>query len=158
MLGVSLPNPACFCNSRCGVCLSKHSFDSIKRSSYGKKEKRSRIKRKTGLLSRFGSYARRGRPQREENGLSVSEFCRLALINHPIEKQPVIIHDERKTLQELRNINSVVVNLDQIVQHLNEGGKNNDALLQMIRETLKTLDISINDFNQAVEEEYGPSC
>lgn len=86
-----------------------------------------------------------------------SEYCRLALINHPIEKQPVIIHDERKILQELRNINKVIVDLDQIVQYLNDGGEINDTLIQEIRETLKTLDLSIDDFNRAVEEEYGPS-
>lgn len=94
----------------------------------------------------------------KKNGLSVSEYCRLVLINQPIQKLPVIIHDERKILQELRNINSVISDLNQILQYLNEGGEINDALLQRIRETLKTLDISINDFNQAVEEEYGPSC
>lgn len=93
----------------------------------------------------------------KKKGLSVSEFCRLALINRPIEKQPIIIHDERKILQELRNINSVIVNLDQIVQYLNESGEINDALIQKIRETLKTLDMYIADFNRAVEEEYGPS-
>ena len=28
-------------------------------------------------------------------GLSISEFCRRVLINRPIKKLPVIIHDER---------------------------------------------------------------
>ena len=64
---------------------------------------------------------------------------------------------ERKILQELRNINKVIVDLDQILNHLNDGGEINDTLIQEIRETLKTLDLSIDDFNRAVEEEYGPS-
>ena len=89
-------------------------------------------------------------------GLSVSEYCRRVLINQPIQKLPVIIHDERKILQELRNINKVIVDLDQILQYLNEGGEINAALIQGIKDTLKTLDISIDDFNRAVEEEYGP--
>ena len=93
----------------------------------------------------------------KKNGLSVSEYCRLVLINQPIQKLPVIIHDERKILQELRNINSVISDLNQILQYLNEGGEINDALIQKIRETLKTLDMYIADFNRAVEEEYGPS-
>ena len=122
-----------------------------KKKEFGAKEKKIFIRVTESLHEAIVRSAKK-------NGLSVSEYCRLALINQPIPKLPVIIHDERRILQELRNINSVVVNLDQIVQHLNEGGKNNDALLQKIRETLKTLDISINDFNQEVEEEYGPSC
>ena len=93
----------------------------------------------------------------KKNGLSVSEYCRLALINHPIEKQPVIIHDERKILQELQNINKVIVDSDQIVQYLNEGGEINDALIHEIREILNTLNLSIDDFNRAVEDEYGLS-
>ena len=92
----------------------------------------------------------------KKNGLSVSEYCRRVLINQPIQKLPVIIHDERKILQELRNINKVIVDLDQILQYLNEGGEINAALIQGIKDTLKTLDISIDDFNRAVEEEYGP--
>ena len=93
----------------------------------------------------------------KKNGLSVSEYCRRVLINQPIQKLPVIIHDERKILQELRNINKVIIDLDQIVQYLNDGGEINDILIREIREILKTLDLSIDDFNRAVEEEYGPS-
>ena len=93
----------------------------------------------------------------KKNGLSVSEYCRLALINQPIQKLPIIIHDEREILQELRYINKVIVDLDQILQYLNEGGEINDAHIQEIKDTLKTLDISINDFNRAVEKEYGKS-
>ena len=92
----------------------------------------------------------------KKSGLSISEFCRRAVLNQPIKKLPVIIHDERKILQELRNINKVIVDLDQILQYLNEGGEINAALIQGIKDTLKTLDISIDDFNRAVEEEYGP--
>ena len=40
-------------------------------------------------------------------GLSISEFCRRVLINRPIKKLPVIIHDEREIKQELRNINKL---------------------------------------------------
>ena len=82
-------------------------------------------------------------------GLSISEFCRRVLINRPIKKLPVIIHDEREIKQELRNINKLVA------RYLNEGGQMNETLSQEIRKTLTTLDLSIHDFNSAVEAEYG---
>ncbi len=121
-----------------------------KKKEFGVKEKRVYFRVSEALHEAIALSAKK-------NGLSVSEYCRLVLINQPIQKLPVIIHDERKILQELRNINSVISDLNQILQYLNEGGEINDALIQKIRETLKTLDMYIADFNRAVEEEYGPS-
>ena len=121
-----------------------------KKKEFGAKEKRVYFRVSEALHEAVVRSAK-------ENGLSISEYCRRVLINQPIQKLPVIIHDERKILQELRNINKVIVDLDQILNHLNEGGEINDALIQEIRETLKILDVSIDDFNRAVEEEYGPS-
>ena len=121
-----------------------------KKKDFGAKEKRIYFRVSESLHEAITCSAKK-------SGLSVSEYCRRVLINQPIQKLPVIIHDERKILQELRNINKVIVNLDQIVKHLNEGGEINDAHIQEIRETLKILDISIDDFNRAVKEEYGPS-
>ncbi len=121
-----------------------------KKKEFGAKEKRVYFRVSEALHEAVVCSA-------EKSGLSVSEYCRRVLINQPIQKLPVIIHDERKILQELRNINKGIVDLDQILNHLNEGGEINDALIQEIRETLKILDVSIDDFNRAVEEEYGPS-
>ena len=121
-----------------------------KKKDFGAKEKRIYFRVSEALHEAIVRCA-------NKSGLSVSEYCRRVLINQPIQKLPIIIHDERKILQELRNINKVIVNLDQIVKHLNEGGEINDAHIQEIRETLKILDISIDDFNRAVKEEYGPS-
>ena len=120
-----------------------------KKKEFGAKEKRVYFRVSEALHETVVRSAKK-------NGLSVSEYCRRVLINQPIQKLPVIIHDERKILQELRNINKVLVDLDQILQYLNEGGEINAALIQGIKDTLKTLDISIDDFNRAVEEEYGP--
>ena len=120
-----------------------------KKKKFGAKEKRVYFRVSESLHEAIVRSAKK-------NGLSVSECCRLALINQPIQKLPVIIHDERKILQELRNINKVIVDLDQILQYLSEGEEKNDAHIREIRDTLKTLDISIDDFNRAVEEEYGP--
>ena len=121
-----------------------------KKMKFGAKEKKIFI-RVTEAMHELISY------EAEKSGLSISEFCRRILLNQPIKKLPIIIHDERKILRELRNINKVIVDLDQILQHLNEDGEIKDALIQEIRDTLKALDISIDDFNRAVEEEYGPS-
>ena len=121
-----------------------------KKKEFGAKEKRVYFRVSEAMHEAITCSAKK-------KGLSVSEFCRLALINHPIEKQPVIIHDERKILQELRNINKVIVDSHQILQHLNEGGEISDDLLRKIMEILKALDISIDDFNRAVEDEYGLS-
>ena len=121
-----------------------------KKKEFGAKEKKIFIRVTESLHEAIVRSAKK-------NGLSVSEYCRLALINQPIQKLPVIIHDERRILQELQNINKVIVDLDQILQYLNEGGEINDAHIQEIKDTLKTLDISINDFNREVEKEYGKS-
>ena len=121
-----------------------------KKKEFGAKEKRVYLRVSEALHEAIVRCAKK-------NGLSVSEYCRRVLINQPIQKLPVIIHDERKILQELRNINKVIIDLDQIVQYLNDGGEINDILIREIREILKTLDLSIDDFNRAVEEEYGPS-
>ena len=119
-----------------------------KKKEFGAKEKRIFI-RVSEDMHELISY------EAEKSGLSISEFCRRVLLNRPIKKLPIIIHDEREILQELRNINKVGNNLNQIARHLNEGGETNDALLHEIRKTLTTLDISINNFNRAVEKEYG---
>lgn len=121
-----------------------------KKKEFGAKEKRVYFRVSEALREAVVCSAKK-------NGLSVSEYCRRVLINQPIQKLPVIIHDERKILQELRNINKVIVDLDQILQYLSEGEEKNDAHIREIRDTLKTLDISIDDFNRAVEEEYGQS-
>ena len=121
-----------------------------KKMEFGAKEKRIFIRVSEAMHEQV-SY------EEEKSGLSISEFCRRVLLNQPIQKLPIIIHDEREILQELRNINKVIVDLDQILQYINEGGETKDALIQEIRDTLKRLDISINDFNRAVEKEYGKS-
>jgi hypothetical protein len=87
-------------------------------------------------------------------GLSLSEYCRRVLLNRPVKKLPVIIHDERDILQELQNINRLNNNLNQLARYFHEGGQMNEALSQELRSILSTLDLSIHDFNRAVEKEY----
>ena len=87
-------------------------------------------------------------------GLSISEFCRRVLLNRRIKKLPVIIHDERYIIQELRNINKLEKDLDQIARHLKEGGELTQPFLDKIEKVSYDLDISIHNFNSAVEDEY----
>ena len=87
-------------------------------------------------------------------GLSISEFCRRVLLNRPIKKLPVIIHDERDIVQELRNIDKLEKDLDQIARYLKEGGEFTKPILDKIEKVSYDLDISIHDFNRAVESEY----
>lgn len=90
-------------------------------------------------------------------GLSLSDYCRNALLNHPTTKLPIIIHDESAILQELRNINKLGGNLNQIARHLNQGGAATAPLIEEIKKELSLLDNYISNFNRAVEKEYGRS-
>ena len=87
-------------------------------------------------------------------GLSISEFCRRVLLNRTIKKLPVIIHDEKYIVQELRNIDKLEKDLDQIARYLKEGGEFTKPILDKIEKVHYDLDISIHDFNRAVESEY----
>ena len=88
-------------------------------------------------------------------GISFSDYCRRALLNQPTKKLPIIIHDEREILQELRNINKLGNNLNQIARHLNQGGAITENVLKEIKSERTKLDLAINNFNLAVEKEYG---
>ena len=88
-------------------------------------------------------------------GLSISEFCRRVLLNRRIKKLPVIIHDEREIKQELRNIDRLENNMNQIARHLNQGGALTQPLADELWKELTKLDLAIHDFNLAVEKEYG---
>ena len=95
----------------------------------------------------------------KKSGLSISEFCRRAVLNQPIKKLPVIIHDEKEIAQALRNIDANISrlgnNMNQIARHLNQGGTITQPVFEDIEQELTKLDLSIDNFNRAVEKEYG---
>ncbi len=95
----------------------------------------------------------------EKCGLSISEYCRRAVLNQPIKKLPVIIHDEKEIAQALRNIDANISrlgnNMNQIARHLNQGGTITQPVFEDIEQELTKLDLSIDNFNRAVEKEYG---
>lgn len=86
--------------------------------------------------------------------LSKSEFIRRLILGKKLKPIPIIIHDERFIVQELRNINKLEKDLDQIARHLKEGGELTKPILDKIEKVHYDLKISIHNFNSAVENEY----
>ena len=123
-----------------------------KKKDIGVKEKRIYIRVSEALYEVIAYSAKK-------SGLSLAEYCRRAVLNQPIKKLPVIIHDEKEIAQALRNIDANIGrlgnNLNQIARHLNQGGAIMEPVLEEIKSELTKLDLSIHDFNLAVEKEYG---
>ena len=87
--------------------------------------------------------------------LSVSEYIRRCISGKEIPVYQPIIHDESKILKELRNINKVGSNLNQIARYFNQGGMSNDAIVTEIKAILQHINDSCIRFDEAVEKEYG---
>ena len=123
-----------------------------KKKDIGVKEKRITIRVSEALYEVIKYSAKK-------SGLSLAEYCRRAVLNQPIKKLPVIIHDEKEIAQALRNIDADIKrlgnNMNQIARHLNQGGAIMEPVLEEIKKELTKLDLSIHDFNLAVEKEYG---
>ena len=123
-----------------------------KKKDIGAKEKRIYIRVSEALYEVIAYSAKK-------SGLSLAEYCRRSVLNQPIKKLPVIIHDEKEIAQALRNIDANIGrlgnNLNQIARHLNQGGAIMEPVLVEIKSELTKLDLSIHDFNLAVEKEYG---
>ena len=76
--------------------------------------------------------------------LSVSEYIRRS-----------IIHDEHEILEELRKINKVGSNLNQIARHLNQGGVMTNPLAAELKGIARMLHDTCMKYDAAVEKEYG---
>ena len=70
-----------------------------KKKDIGVKEKRITIRVSEALYEVIKYSAKK-------SGLSLAEYCRRAVLNQPIKKLPVIIHDEKEIAQALRNIDT----------------------------------------------------
>ena len=123
-----------------------------KKKDVGVKEKRIYIRVSEALYEVIAYSAKK-------SGLSLAEYCRRAVLNQPIKKLPVIIHDEKEIAQALRNIDTNISrlgnNMNQIARHLNQGGTITQPVFEDIEQELTKLDLSIDNFNRAVEKEYG---
>lgn len=87
--------------------------------------------------------------------LSVSEYIRRAVLGQKIPMFQPIIHDEHEILEELRNINKVGNNLNQIARYFNQGGTMNNQIAVELRNIIKQLNDSCLKFDAAVVKEYG---
>ena len=87
--------------------------------------------------------------------LSVSEYIRRSVLNQKIPVFQPIIHDEHEILNELRNINKVGNNLNQIAHYFNQGGMMNNQIAVDLKSLIKHLNDSCIRFDTAVVKEYG---
>ena len=71
-------------------------------------------------------------------GLSQSAYWRSLAANQEVRQQPVLIHNVDAIITELRQINKLGSNLNQIACHLNSGGA-------MTKETLRDVDKATSD-------------
>lgn len=88
--------------------------------------------------------------------LSISEYIRRLLRNRKIPVYPIIIHDEHEILEELRKINKVGNNLNQIVRYFNNNGIMNNQVYKEMKEVIHLLHGACIKYDAAVEKEYGP--
>ena len=89
--------------------------------------------------------------------LSVSEYIRRSVLSQKIPMFQPIIHDEHEILNELRNINKVGSNLNQIARYFNQGGMMNNQIAVDLKNIIKQLNDSCIRFDAAVVKEYGNS-
>ena len=89
--------------------------------------------------------------------LSVSEYIRRSVLSQKIPVFQPIIHDEHEILNELRNINKVGNNLNQIARYFNQGGMMNNQIAVDLKRIIKLLNDSCIRFDAAVVKEYGNS-
>lgn len=87
--------------------------------------------------------------------LSLAEYVRQLILNRKIKYAPQVIHDDSSLLQELRKLNKLGTNMNQIARYLNEGGTMTNPLAKELREELLRIDEFCNRLNQELEAEYG---
>ena len=88
-------------------------------------------------------------------GLSQSAYWRSLAANQEIRQQPVLIHNVDAIITELRQINKLGSNLNQIARYFNENGLMTNSLAKELQETLHMLQDSCGRLDRAVEKEYG---
>ena len=52
----------------------------------------------------------------EKAGMSISVYCRNAVLNRRIVQRPLVFHDDTALIHELRNLNKLGSNLNQIAR------------------------------------------
>ena len=87
--------------------------------------------------------------------ISDSECVRRILLKRTIKYVPTVIHDDTAILEELRRINKVGSNLNQIARYLNDGGNMTNPIAVDLRKILQALNECCNTLNRKMEDEYG---
>ena len=88
-------------------------------------------------------------------GMSVSVYCRNAVLNRKIVQRPPVFHDDTALVQELRNLNKLGNNLNQIARYFHEGGLMTNPLARELHHTMGELDKMVIRCNEELEKEYG---
>ena len=91
----------------------------------------------------------------DQFNMSRGGFLRHILTHKKVVAPKKIIHNDRDIIAELRQLNKLGSNLNQIAKVCNQTGSVTAPLAKQIKESLRTLDLSISRFNRLVEEEYG---
>lgn len=77
------------------------------------------------------------------------------ILGRQIKYAPTVVHDDTAILEELRRINKVGSNLNQIARYLNEGGNMTNPIAVDLRKILQALNECCNTLNRKMEDEYG---
>lgn len=77
-------------------------------------------------------------------------------MNQKIQEYNIIIHDEHEILEELRKINKLGNNLNQIIRYFNNNGLMNNRIARDLKEVKQALWDAVMKFDAAVEKEYQP--
>jgi len=87
--------------------------------------------------------------------ISDAECVRKMILGRKIKYAPTVVHDDTAILEELRRINKVGSNLNQIARYLNEGGNMTNPIAVDLRKILQALNECCNALNRKMEDEYG---
>ena len=91
----------------------------------------------------------------EKAGMSISVYCRNAVLNRKIVQRPLVFHDDTALVHELRNLNKLGSNLNQIARYFHEGGLMTNSLARELHHLLGEMDKLVIRCNRELEKEYG---
>ena len=91
----------------------------------------------------------------QKAGMSISVYCRNAVLNRKIVQRPLVFHDDTALVHELRNLNKLGSNLNQLARYFHEGGLMTNSLARELHHLLGEMDKMVIRCNRELEREYG---
>ena len=88
-------------------------------------------------------------------GMSISVYCRNAVLNRKIVQRPLVLHDDTALVHELRNLNRLGSNLNQLARYFHVGGLMTNSLARELHHLLGEMDKMVIRCNRELEREYG---